>query len=304
MRRTKLRTAATAASSVLALGLLAACGSDDSGTDADAGSGGGGGGEDKSLTIGYIPWDEDIAVSYLWQHVLEEQGYDVKLQQLDVAPTFAGVAQGDIDLFFDTWLPVTHEDYWNQYGDQVEDLGVWYDAATLNIAVPDYVDATTIGDLKGMADTFGGKIVGIEAGAGLTRVTEEEAMPTYGLEDYTLQTSSTTAMLAELKRATDAKEPIVVTLWHPHWAYAAFPIKDLEDPEGAMGEAEEIHVIGREGFSDDFPDLASALGEFTMDDETLGDLEQVVLREHEDDQAAGVDAWVAENQDWVDGLMG
>ncbi|HET7326084.1 MAG TPA: glycine betaine ABC transporter substrate-binding protein [Nocardioidaceae bacterium] len=303
MRRRPIRTAATVASSVLALGLLAACGSEDSGTTAESGGSGGGGGESKSLTIGYIPWDEDIAVTYLWQHVLEEEGYDVKIQQLDVAPTFAGLAQGDLELFFDTWLPVTHEDYWAQYGEKIEDLGVWYDQATLNIAVPEYVDAESIADLQGMADKFGGTITGIEAGAGLTRVTEEEAMPAYGLDEYKLQTSSTTAMLAELSRAIEAKEPIVVTLWHPHWAYSAFPIKDLEDPKGAMGDAEEIHVVGREGFTKDFPELAAALGEFTMDDDRLGSLENVVLREYQDDPAAGVDAWVAENQAWVDGLM-
>src|SRR3546814_14555951 len=74
-----------------------------------------------SVTIGYIPWDEDIAVTYLWQHVLEENGFDVTLEQLDVAPNFVGVAEGDLDLFFDTWLPLTHEDYWTQYGDQVDD---------------------------------------------------------------------------------------------------------------------------------------------------------------------------------------
>jgi glycine betaine/proline transport system substrate-binding protein len=303
MRRSRMRAVA-AAGCALALGLVTACGSDDSG-DAGSNGGDGGGGESKQLTIGYIPWDEDIAVTYLWQHVLEEEGYEVEVQQLDVAPTFAGIAQGDIDLFFDTWLPVTHEDYWNQYGDQVEDLGVWYDQATLNIAVPEYVDAETIGDLKGMGDQFNGTITGIESGAGLTRVTEEEAMPTYGLEgEYTLRTSSTTAMLAELQKAVQNEEPIVVTLWHPHWAYSAYPIKDLEDPEGAMGEAEEIHVIGREGFTEDFPDLEGPISNFEMDDATLADLEKVVLQDNPDDPAAGVDQWAKANQDYVDGMMG
>jgi len=291
-----------AAGCALALGLLAACGSEDDSGSAGSGDGGGGGGDSKELTIGYIPWDEDIAVTYLWEHVLEEEGYDVEVQQLDVAPTFAGLAQGDIDLFFDTWLPVTHEDYWEQYGDQIEDLGVWYDNAKLTIAVPDYVDAQSIGDLQGMGDTFDGTITGIESGAGLTRVTQEEAMPTYGLDEYQLRTSSTTAMLAELQKATEAQEPIVVTLWRPHWAYAAYPIRDLEDPEGAMGDAEEIHVVGREGFSEDFGDLAGWLENFTMDDEQLGDLEKLVLQDNPDDPAAGVDQWVADNQEWVDGL--
>ena len=33
-----------------------------------------------------------------------------------------------------------------------------------------------------------------------------------------------------------SSEDIVVTLWRPHWAYTAFPIKDLEDPQGKLGD--------------------------------------------------------------------
>lgn len=301
--RSKLKLVATLATAVLATGTVAACGSssESNADSADSGSASG----DKSITIGMAAgWDEDIAVSHLWQHVLEDKGYDVKLSELDVGPVFDGVSTGDLDLFFDTWLPVTHEDYWKKYGDKVADLGTWYDQATLNIAVPEYVDADSIADLKGMADTFDGTIVGIDSGAGLTRITRDKAMPAYGLDDYELKTSSTPAMLAALKKATDAKEPIVVTLWHPHWAYSAFPIKDLKDPKGAMGDAEEIHTIASNDFVDGNADLVESIKDFKMDDETLADLEKVVLQDHKDDLDAGVDQWVKDNQDYVDSMMG
>lgn len=303
MRKSNIRRLGALLAAVLAVSVLAACGDDESDTTTE-GDDGGEATTEQALTIGYIPWDEDIAVSYLWQHVLEEQGWDVTLEQLDVAPTFVGVAEGDLDLFFDTWLPVTHEDYWNDYGEQVEDLGVWYDNAKLTIVVPEYMeDIQTIGDLADQADTFGGEIIGIEAGAGLTRVTRDQAMPTYGLDAYELVTSSTTAMLAALDDATSNEAPIVVTLWRPHWAYSAYPIKDLEDPEGAMGEAEEIHTIAREGFSEDFPDLADAISSFTMNDEQLGSLEAAIFQDNPDDPAAGVDQWVAENPDFVETML-
>lgn len=294
------RVAAVIAACVLAAGALAACGSDDSDTSATTEGGGSGG---QTLTIGYIPWDEDIAVSYLWKNVLENKGYDVELKQLDVAPTFVGLTKGDIDVFFDTWLPTTHADYWDKYGDQLEDLGSWYDNASLTIAVPEYVDAKEIGDLKDMAGELDGKIVGIESGAGLTRVTKEEAMPTYGLEDFNLQTSSTQAMLAALKKATDNQEPIAVTLWHPHWAYDAYPIRDLEDPEGAMGGAETIHTVAKKGFSEEFPEVAEAMKKFQMSDEELGSLENVVLQKNENDPEKGVEEWIKENQAFADSML-
>ena len=49
---------------------------------------------------------------------------------------------------------------------------------------------------------------------------EDDVIPTYGLEDMEFLTSSTAAMLSELKSATDKGENVVVTLWEPHRAYA------------------------------------------------------------------------------------
>ncbi|WP_239088909.1 glycine betaine ABC transporter substrate-binding protein [Sphaerimonospora thailandensis] len=261
----------------------------------------------KSITIGWIPWDEDIVVTHLWKKILETKGYEVKLVNPDVAPLYAGLAKGDIDLFFDSWQPITHADYMEKYGDKLEDLQVWYDNAKLTLAVPDYMsDVKTIGDLKSKAGELDGKIVGIEPGAGLTRVTEKEAMPGYGLDgDFKLLKSSTAAMLAELKKATDAKKPIAVTLWRPHWAYAKFPVRDLEDPKGLMGAAEEIHAIGPKGFSTDFPEVAGWLKKFTLTDEQLGTLEDVILNTHkEGEEEKAVDEWLSANPDFITSITG
>jgi glycine betaine/proline transport system substrate-binding protein len=146
-----------------------------------------------------------------------------------------------------------------------------------------------------------GKITGIESGAGLTGAIDK-ALDAYGLDDLEQQTSSTPAMLAALEKATKSEEPIVVTLWHPHWAYSAYPIKDLKDPDGVMGDKEKIHVIGNKGFGADHPEIAAMLKNFKMSDKQLADLENLVLREHKSDPAAGVEAWLKDNQDLVDGL--
>ena len=257
----------------------------------------------KSITIGWIPWDEDVVATHMWKQVLEEKGYEVKLTQLEPGPLYAGMAKGDIDLFLDGWLPVTHKDYWKQYGNQLEDVGVWYDNAKLALTVPNYVkDVKSISDLKGKDSEFGGKIVGIEAGAGLTGVTEKEAIPGYGLDDYKLAKSSTPAMLAELQKSIKAKDPVVVTLWRPHWAYAKLPIRDLKDPQGKMGKAEQIHVIGRKGFKKDFPELAGWMSKFEMNDKTLGTLEDVALNQHKGKEEEGVKAWMEQNPEVVEKL--
>lgn len=292
---------------VLVLSLvMAACGDDGDDDAADTTGGDDGDGSGETVQIGWIPWDEDVAVTQLWNQILQDEGYDVELTQLDVAPLYQGLAEGDLDVFLDGWLPATHSDYWEEFGDQLEDISIWYDQGTLNIAVPEYVDLETIGDLQGNADMFDGQIVGIEPGAGLMRVTREDAMPGYGLDGFTLVEGSTPAMLAELESAVDDEEPVVVTLWHPHWAYEAYPIKDLEDPEGYMGDAEELHVLGRDGFEADFPQVAEWLSNFEMDDASLASLENLVINEYEEGQEAeAVDEWLSDpaNQELVDSWL-
>ncbi|HEX2145013.1 MAG TPA: glycine betaine ABC transporter substrate-binding protein [Glycomyces sp.] len=249
------------------------------------------------LTIGYINWDEAVVATELWRQALEASGYTVTTQEFsEVGPLFEGLSAGDIDVFLDGWLPITHQTYMEKYGDQLEQLGAWNENAALTVAVPTYVDVNSLTELNANADLFGGRIVGIEASAGLTEAVQEQTIPTYSVTDLELQTSSTAAMLAELDSAIAAEEPIVVTLWQPHWAYAKYDLKNLEDPELTLGEAETINTLARLGFGEDFADVAEALSTFAMSDEQLADLENAVFAEADGDVQAGVTAWLENNK--------
>src|SRR5699024_12140602 len=96
--------------------------------------------------------------------------------------------------------------------------------------------AQSIEDLKDMADEYDNTRYGIEAGGGLTKAVKDNVIPDYGLEQLEYKISSTPAMLAQVKKSTDADQHIAVTLWHPHWAYNKFPMRDLEDPTNSLGE--------------------------------------------------------------------
>ena len=274
---------------------MTACGSGDD-------SGGGGDQEKKQITVGYIAWDEDVAVTNLWKKVLEDKGYTVKMTQLDAAPLYAGMAKGDIDVFFDAWLPKTHETYWKRYGNKLEDLGVWYDSATLGLAVPNYVKAQSIADLKSMGGDFDNKIIGIEPGAGEMRTVKEKIIPGYGLSNMKLVQSSTPAMLAQLKKSISQKKPIVVTLWKPHWAYSKFPIRDLKDPKGAWGSPEKLHTLSSKDFKDNSPQAYKWFSKFKMSDKDLSKLEADVQAAGKGKEAEGVQKWMDANKDLVNSL--
>ena len=259
---------------------------------------------DRPITIAvFNGWDEGIAASELWKSVLEEQGYEVELAYAEPAAVYTGLAQGDYDLTLDTWLPLTHQQYVDRFSDDIVDLGAWNDEAKLTIAVNEDAPIDSLSELAENADLFGNELVGIDAGSGLVTVTQDEVIPGYGLDDMDFIVSSTPAMLTELKTATDAGENVAVTLWRPHWAYNAFPIKDLEDPEGLLGDAEGIHTTSSLAFEEDFPEVFDWLSNFTMDNETLYSLEDAMFGEYDgDDYGPVVQDWIAENQEWADSL--
>ncbi|GLJ60327.1 glycine/betaine ABC transporter substrate-binding protein [Microbacterium barkeri] len=292
---------------VLALGAttalaLAGCASGD-GDAAGAGEG-----DKGTITLGFLPaWTDGLSTAYLLQDQLEKLGYTVEMQTLtEAGPLYAGLAQGDVDIYPSAWPELTHRDYMEQYGDDIEDLGAYYDNAKLTIAVPTYMDdVSSIEDLAGQADRFDGKIYGIEPGAGLTKQTQEVMMPEYGLDaDYELVTSSTAAMLTELGSAIDAQEDIAVTLWRPFWANDAYDIKDLEDPKGAMGDPEALHFLGTAGFAEEFPEAAELIAGIQLDDAEYGSLEDLVVNEFgEGKEAEAVDAWLEEHPDAFDTIV-
>jgi glycine betaine/proline transport system substrate-binding protein len=293
-KRTQAGVLALGAASAL---ILSGCAADGSAEALDNG-------DREQLTIAvFNGWDEGIAASELWKAVLEEKGYAVELEYADVAPVYSGLSTDDYDVVLDTWLPITHQDYIEEYGDDLVDLGAWNEDAKLTIAVNEDAPIDSLEELAANADAFGNRLIGIEPGSGLNRVTTEQVIPGYGLDGMDYLTSSTPAMLAELTAATEAGENIAVTLWRPHWAYDAFPIKDLEDSAGALGDAEGIHSFGGKSFEENFPTLSGWLKDFSMESELLYSLENAMFNAGDsDDYGPVVEQWISENQEWVDSL--
>ncbi|MFE2052874.1 ABC transporter permease/substrate binding protein [Streptomyces sp. NPDC059459] len=261
-------------------------------------------GQGKKVTLGYVPWDEGVASTFLWKEILEQRGYEVEAKQFDAGPLYTSLAQGDIDIVTNSWLPTTHEQYWKKYGDRFDDLGSWYDETSLELTVPAYMkDVNTLADLKGKADLFGGKITGIESSAGEMALLKDKVAKAYGLDkEYKVVDSSTPAMLAELKRAMSKKEPIVVTLWSPHWAYNDLDLKKLKDPKGAWGEGDGVHTLSRKGFAADDPTAARWMKDFTLDEKQLTSLEAEINKAGKGKQQDAVRTWLKSNPGLVDKL--
>jgi glycine betaine/proline transport system substrate-binding protein len=266
------------------------------------GSGSGGDAGDKNVSISVVAgWDEDVAASNLWKSLLEERGYTVNMQELDIASTFTGVANGQVDLYMDAWLPTTHQAYWDRFKDQLEVVTTWQEGKN-TVVVPDYVtDVNTIADLKGKAAQFDGRIVGIEAGAGEMKAMREKVIPGYGLEsEYNLVEGSSPAMLASLDSAIKQKQPIVVTLWQPHWAFSRFPIKVLDDTQTAFGPPDQMQIVATKGWGAANPEVAGWLKNFKITPEQLSDLMLKIQNGGKGQEQATAKQWAADNKQVVD----
>ena len=122
---------------------------------------------------------------------------------------YTGLASGQIDVFMDSWLPDTHKNYMDKYGDKITDTAISYPNGELGWVVPTYMtDINSIEDLIGKENLFEGKVYGIDEGAGITE-TSREVIKGYELNlDYA--TSSEAAMLAQAKKLIPAEKPVLL----------------------------------------------------------------------------------------------
>lgn len=150
-------------------------------------------------------------------------------------------------------------------------------------------------------------ITGIDPGAGIMNNTET-AIDEYGLDDWTLEESSESAMLAELQTAYDNEEPIIIPGWKPHQMFEQFDLTMLEDPKEIYGgDGDEILAIGNKDFAETSPGAAKVIERFAEFYDT--DVEQDLLVDinvEDEDPEDVADDFLEENDDlleeWTEGV--
>ena len=193
-------------------------------------------------------WTGQHISAHITGSLFKKAGYNVEYVTAGAVPQFAAIAQGDLHIQPETWTNNVGDIYPKavESGDivVVGSLGLtpkegWIFPPYMKEkcpGLPNYQKLYDCAQAFAAADTFPkGRLITYPADWG-TR--SKDIVGQIGLPFEPVAGGSEGAMIAELKSAVAAQQPILVMFWQPHWLHAEFDFDWVEwDP--AEGECVE-----------------------------------------------------------------
>lgn len=278
------------------------------------------------IRIAVNEWTGQVLSANITAAVLKKMGYNVDLVTASSLPQLAAIAQGELDLNPEIWDNSVTEAYTNglKSGDLVVagQLGLvpregWVYPPYMEKlcpGLPNYKALYDCAQAFGTAETFPkGRLVGYPAEWG-TR--SQDVVSAIGLPFQVVPGGSEGAMVAEIKGAIAAKEPILMMFWQPHWLFAALDLHYVEwnKTDGNCVELGQVkdtacgfaqaHVLKLENrqFATKWPKAAAMMAKLT-----IGNDEQNKMILEVDQKGRAVDdvvqEWMTQNEskwsDWI-----
>ena len=193
-------------------------------------------------------WTGQHISAHITGALFEKAGYSVEYVTAGAVPQFAAIAQGDLHLQPETWTNNVGDIYPKavESGDivVVGSLGLepregWIFPPYMKEkcpGLPSYEALYDCAQAFAAADTFpNGRLVTYPADWG-TR--SKDLVAQIGLPFNPVAGGSEGAMIAELKSAVAAQQPILMMFWQPHWIHAEITF-DWTEWDPAQGECVE-----------------------------------------------------------------
>lgn len=314
---TRTRRAAPALICALLL-LVSACGASNSQSE----SSGAGSGKGEAITIGQFSWTAAAVQTEILKLVAEQHPElgvgSVESKQLDPAPGWIGMQRGDIDVMPEVNLP-NQQPFVDKAKKEASLVSKTYGGATQGWFVPKYLVSkggaadglTSVDQLKDKkwADAVGSQLYDADAGW-VTTKQNDKRIKAFNLA-ITHKPSSEAAVLAQIQRAYQRKEPVLVYLYHPHWVFQKYDLVQLKEPEPYRSGCFEgsgddcaiptlsAHVGARKDLKERAPKYYAMLQKFSI---SLTDVEKLLARQQNSDASPEQIAkdWVAANQSTID----
>ncbi|SFH78053.1 choline ABC transporter substrate-binding protein [Modicisalibacter xianhensis] len=267
----------------------------------------------QTVRFAEVGWTDITATTALASEVLEGLGYKTSSDTVSVPIAYAGMKNGDFDVFLGNWMPsmASISDPYIEKG-QVDRPVANLEGAKYTLAVPQYVhDAgvTSVADLDKHADKFGHRLFGIEAGNDGNMIIQDMIDDdAFGLGDWQLVDSSEAGMLAELKSRTGSQDWMVFLGWEPHPMNTNFDMAYLEGADDYFGPnlgGATVYTNTRGGYVEECSNVGALLNnlKFTlsMENQIMG----AIMDEGEDPRNAA-QQWLQNHpgvlDQWLEGV--
>ncbi|HZH71601.1 MAG TPA: glycine betaine ABC transporter substrate-binding protein [Mariniphaga sp.] len=245
--------------------------------------------DSNNIRLVYTDWSESIGLTYLSKILLEEEmGFTVEIKLTDIASAYNDIAEKKADFFVDAWLPETHKVYLDEHEGKIETIGIIFSDARTGFVVPEYSRLKSITDLN----SYSYPIVGIDEGAGVM-LKAKKALEINNL-DTQLLVLSEEEMISQFEDSIKRRKEIVITGWAPHWIFARYEARFLEDPEFTFGAQENIYTIGYEAIDKIHPRAVRLFERMQLSKNQLNEL--VFQIQLNDDPLIGVRNWLKNNE--------
>ena len=224
-----------------------------------------------TITFGVPAWPGVTVKTGVASKLLHILGYRTHVRQ--VAPSFIlnGVADRHIDVYLAGWSPA-EDPMINPLvkKGKIIKLTANVSDAIEGLAVPTYVWRAGVhdaADLQKYAAKFHHKIYGIDAGSGINNAIQAAIKKNKAnLGHWDLVQSSTSGMLAQVKRSIAQHHWIVFAGWRPHWMNIKYSMKYLKDRDhtGTANLKSTVYTIVPNDFAQTHPNLARFFRQFQV----------------------------------------
>ncbi|HTU52818.1 MAG TPA: glycine betaine ABC transporter substrate-binding protein [Acetobacteraceae bacterium] len=260
-----------------------------------------------SIRLGNIGWTDNEVQNAIFSTLANGLGYDVQAHLYSEEVMYAGMKNGQLDVFLDDWTP-SMDMITGPYekSKQIDVLGPDLTGAKYTLVVPDYLynqGLQSFSDIQKFGKQLDYKIYGIEPGNDgnehiLTMIKDNK----FGLGNFQLVQSSEAGMLSEVSRKYPKKEAVLFLGWEPEPMNVEFNIRYLPGGDAYFGPNEgeaTIYINTRPGYPVACPNVGRLLAQFRL---SVSDENQMMYKVQVGHQPAMdvAAAWLKAHPSWVE----
>lgn len=203
------------------------------------------GADGPTVRIAQFPWSAAKLTNAILGEVVAahpELGVGrLKTIQVGPATAWAGAQRGDVDALTEVAMP-NQSELAAKAAERIELVHPTYEGAEQGWYVPSYAvepgqplaGLTSVTQLNDYADALGNRLVDSDPSF-LTTEYNAKRLAGYRL-DLEQVTSSEAAQIAELRRAYERRQPILVYLYRPHYIFEELALTKLTEPTPARDD--------------------------------------------------------------------